>query len=148
MKARLQPVLFLAAARFLNASCLHFYVLPSRRLSRFLSLNPHPLNWVLFLPYELEIESNWMFNFFECPIFSSAPARASVVVHGLACLCWFISFPIQFVFDSINAMAIFCWVGGGARSRILPKECRPFFPKTTVSWHFFLQVNRSKLLDE
>ena len=25
-------------------------------------------------------------------------------------------------------------VGGGVRSRVLPKECRTFFPKTTVSW--------------
>ena len=46
---------------------------------------------------------------------------------------WFVSFPIR-KFVSINAMAI-CWVGGGARSHILLKERRMFFPKTTMSWH-------------
>ena len=129
MKARLQPVLFLAAAHFLNASCLHFYVLPSRRLSCF-SLSIHIL-WTesFFSPYEFEIESNWMFDFFRMSNFLSAPARASVVVHGPACLCWFISFAIQFVFVSINAMAILLsWRRGSIlhpserMSSILPQD--------------------------
>ena len=103
MKARLQPVLFLAAAHFLNASCLHFYVLPSRRLSRFLSLNPHPLNWVLFLPYELEIESNWMFDFFECPIFFER-ARTRVSGRSRAGVLVLILFRFQFNLYSIRSM--------------------------------------------
>ena len=51
-------------------------------------------------------------------------ARASAVVCGRAC----------FVSNSFFDLNVFWRVGGGVRSRILPKECRAFFPKTTVSW--------------
>ena len=88
---------FLLQLVFLNASCLHFYILPSRRLSHFslsqsTSFEPSPF---LALRAWDRVQLDVQF-FFECPIFPSTPARASVVVHGPACLCWFISFPIQF----------------------------------------------------
>ena len=70
---------------------------------------------------ELEIDSN--------------PKRARTRVNGRSRVGAPVSFPILFSsrFD-LNAMAGFFRVGSGDRSRVLPKECRAFFPKTTVSW--------------
>ena len=57
--------------------------------------------------------------------------RSSLVSRALARLWSFTGepvFPFPIRSDKIAR------VGGGIRSRVLPKECRPFFPKTTVSW--------------
>ena len=130
MKARLQPVLFLAAARFLKCFMSTFLRPPFSTSFSFLSLNPHPLNRVLFLPYELEIESKldvqffWNVKFFRVRLH----ARQWSFTGRRACVDLF---SFQF-----NLYSFFCWVGGGARSRNFPKECCPFFPKTTVSWPF------------
>ena len=113
---RLQPVLFLAATRFLGM--FHgYYVLP-RRLSFFLSffslfLNPHPSKSSLFFSH--------LTSFRLSPF--RAPAHASMVVHRHA----LVLFPTRSIVKLLR-------VGAGTQSCALPKECRPFFPKTAVSW--------------
>ena len=100
---------------FLNASCLHFYVLPSTSFS-FLSLQFTSFELSPFLRLtSLRSSPNWTLS-----NFLSAPARPSVVVHGPACLL------IYFVSKFWLRVSIKCdgesWVGGGIRSCALSKE--------------------------
>ena len=89
-----------------------YYVLP-RGFLPLISLsffNPHPSNRVSFSHL--------------------TSLRSSLVSSALARLWSFTGahvFPFPIRSDKIAR------VGGGIRSRVLPKECRPFFPKTTVS---------------
>ena len=103
---------------------MSIYVLPSTSFFLYLVslsfFNSHPSNRVLFLfhPYELEIES---YSRRACPRVSGRSRS------GVSC---FVSNFFQFV----RLFARVGRVGGGVRSCVLPKECRTFFPKTTVSW--------------
>ena len=102
--------MFLAATLLLwNSSCLSFSPLIFLFL-QFISFESS----LFFTPYELEIES----------IFERPPAR----LWSFTGVRLFLRF--QFV-RSVKLLR----VGAGIRSCALPKECRAFFPKTTVSWH-------------
>ena len=89
---------------------------------------------LLFTPYELEIKSNWV-----SPIFRARPhARQWSFTGGHSCF----TFPISFSNSFEKIASSWCVrVGDGIRSCALPKECCPFFPKTTVSWLVLLSFD-------
>ena len=128
-EAGLQPVLFSCCNSSLgmlhvNLSCL----------SCSLSFSIHILHIKsLIHPYELEIESNWLVRF------SSALARASVVVHWPGCLLIYFVSKFQ-IFSSrfdLNAMVGFFRVwrrDSISRPSEKMHRSRAFSPKTTVSW--------------
>ena len=74
----------------------------------------------LFPAYELRIESS----------ISSALARH----WSFAGAPFSVSFPNSFLLRASRSFVLQKKVGDGIRSCALPKECRTFFPKTTVSW--------------
>ena len=68
---------------------------------------------------------------------SLAHSRIKVVRFvRLRARLFFVSNLLRFVFARLGGRSLHTKerVGDGIRSCALPKECRPFFPKTTVSW--------------
>ena len=104
-----------------------------RMLHVYLSvLSFFPLSFSIHIP---RIESFSCLTSFRSSPFRALPfARKWLFAGGRSC---FVSKFFQLYVSFLLRWQVVFRVGSGIRSCALPKECRPFFPKTTVSWLSF-----------